>query len=816
MRRSGSPAARRAVRRWAWRLFRREWRQQILVLALISFAVAAAALGATAAYNATPSRAAEFGAADHRFELAVSRPDTVAPYLDAARDWFGTVEPIGHRQVTVPGSTATVELRSMDAGGAYSGPMSTVRSGRAPESTDEIAVTDGVASTLGVGVGDRIVLGGDKWTVVGLVENPADLDDEFARVVPAASPSIESLTLLVRSDPERASSFRPPVEPGEGFLERREASEKTTAAVATVVVAAVALVLVALVAGASFVTLAHRRLRQLGMLAAVGATPRQLRGAMVTNGAAVGAVAAVVGTSAGLVAWLTLAPLLEPAAAHRIDRLDIPVWLPVVSALLAVVTATAAAWWPARTVAKVPITDALAARPPRARRTRRSAAVAAALFAAGLAGIATGVDPRADEAVPLLLIPGVVAVVAAILVAGAPILRGIARLAGRLPVGTRLAVRDLARFEARSSAALGAITLGIAIAVSVVVLAAAAAPGADEGNLDADNVVVWTSGGEFGRLQIPDVSGGDIDRYEQHLARILAELPNGATVVPLQVAVDPTNPEVRGGQRLLNTAMLGRRINENTLRDSGLVFAATPELLDHIGVDAGALDDATLVMTPQTEDVYITGNIDAWAFRRDPIPAGQVEHIDVDDHSSAPRTVLTEAGMDAAGLEPALAGWLVDLAGRPDAAAIARARDLAADAGLAIEVRDDERHMTVRTVATALGVLVALSILAMTAGLLRSEAGHDLRTLEATGATRRTRRALTASTCGALAGAGVLLAIIASYGAIVAGYWPDTHRLGDIPLAHLTTIGIGLPTLAMVLAWLFSGRDQPNLNRTLE
>jgi hypothetical protein len=31
---SGGMAARRAVIRWAWRLFRREWRQQLLVLAL--------------------------------------------------------------------------------------------------------------------------------------------------------------------------------------------------------------------------------------------------------------------------------------------------------------------------------------------------------------------------------------------------------------------------------------------------------------------------------------------------------------------------------------------------------------------------------------------------------------------------------------------------------------------------------------------------------------------------------------------------------------------------------------------------------------
>ena len=41
----GGAPARRAVVRWAWRLFRREWRQQLLILALITVAVAATIVG---------------------------------------------------------------------------------------------------------------------------------------------------------------------------------------------------------------------------------------------------------------------------------------------------------------------------------------------------------------------------------------------------------------------------------------------------------------------------------------------------------------------------------------------------------------------------------------------------------------------------------------------------------------------------------------------------------------------------------------------------------------------------------------------------
>jgi putative ABC transport system permease protein len=39
--RNGGVPARRAVIRWSWRMFRREWRQQLLVLALIVIALAA-------------------------------------------------------------------------------------------------------------------------------------------------------------------------------------------------------------------------------------------------------------------------------------------------------------------------------------------------------------------------------------------------------------------------------------------------------------------------------------------------------------------------------------------------------------------------------------------------------------------------------------------------------------------------------------------------------------------------------------------------------------------------------------------------------
>ena len=61
----GGLPARRAVTRWAWRLFRREWRQQFLILALITVAVAATILGSSVAVNDPPPKDAGFGTAPY-------------------------------------------------------------------------------------------------------------------------------------------------------------------------------------------------------------------------------------------------------------------------------------------------------------------------------------------------------------------------------------------------------------------------------------------------------------------------------------------------------------------------------------------------------------------------------------------------------------------------------------------------------------------------------------------------------------------------------------------------------------------------------
>ena len=72
--------------------------------------------------------------------------------------------------------------------------------------------------------------------------------------------------------------------------------------------------------------------------------------------------------------------------------------------LLAVVTATAAAWWPARAAARLPVTLALSARPPRPRPAHRPALLAALMIAVGVACLTL-----ANQTRPPLIIAGALA-----------------------------------------------------------------------------------------------------------------------------------------------------------------------------------------------------------------------------------------------------------------------------------------------------------------------------------------------------------------------------------------------------------------------
>jgi putative ABC transport system permease protein len=99
----GGVPARRAVARWAWRLFRREWRQQILVLALLILTVAAAAFSVSAAYDVASLPGPQFGSANHLLQFDGTNPKALTADIAAAPGPAGRPDDRGGRHLPGPG-----------------------------------------------------------------------------------------------------------------------------------------------------------------------------------------------------------------------------------------------------------------------------------------------------------------------------------------------------------------------------------------------------------------------------------------------------------------------------------------------------------------------------------------------------------------------------------------------------------------------------------------------------------------------------------------------------------------------------------------
>jgi len=161
-----------------------------------------------------------------------------------------------------------------------------------------------------------------------------------------------------------------------------------------------------------------------------------------------------------------------------------------------------------------------------------------------------------------------------------------------------------------------------------------------------------------------------------------------------------------------------------------------------------------------------------------------------------------------------LDGWIIQTNGPITSAQITNAQALAATNNLSIESKNDAptSHEIVNW-ATVFAIALALGILAMSIGLIRSETASELRTLTATGASSRTRRTLTAVTAGGLAFLGALLGTVAAYVGLAG--WFHTNALegglsdivDHIPWNNLFLIVIAMPVAAGLVGWLLAGRE---------
>jgi putative ABC transport system permease protein len=842
---SGGVPARRAIIRWAVRLLRREWRQQILIFALITTAVTATFIGSAVATTTPASASGVLGSAQDAAVFS-GAPGKLASGIAAVQRLFGRTNVIETQQETIPGTIETFNLQAQDPHGPFGGPLLILVGGQYPSGVGQVALTSGLASDFHLSIGGTWSFGGVSRKVTGIVENPQSLLDEFALVAPGRVTSPSQAVVLFNGHGMSASAISAVLPSGSSVYDAASLSNGNLINPETISVAAAVLgmLLIALVGVGGFSVLAQRRLRSIGMLAAQGATEGHIRLVIRANGVATGIAGAVSGNALGLIGWLLYRPTAESSSHHLIGIFQLPWTVIIASTVLAVLATYFAASRPAWAVSRMPVVAALAGRPPAPKKAGRLAPLAGiallviSFILIGLASAAASAEagtgssssfPLEEVALGLILL-----CVAIVLVA--PACLGLVAWLGRpAPLPVRLALRDLSRYRARSGPALAAIAVATLIAVIVCVEAAARLGDPLDyvgPNLTSSQLVIYTatgpngaygqeaegrSGGQGGQPSAPAPSLADQAKVADSIAKSLGN----ATIITLYSS----------------NAGLARAANGRNW--SGPIYLATPQLLSLFGISRSQVnpDADVLTMRPGLSTMSSMqflnspkggpGGTPPGQGNQWPCPAGSCvanppiqEASQLPSGTSAPNTVVTEHGLQALDLQSSVvaAGWFIQARGGLTAAQIRNAQQISAASGMSAEDRNSIPSLvTVVNDATVFGIVLALAILAMSVGLVRSEAAADLRTLTATGASGTTRCILVATTAGALGFTGALMGMAGGYLAAIgfagSSSLDGLSELTSIPLENLLLILVGMPLIGGIVAWGFTLREPSAIAR---
>jgi putative ABC transport system permease protein len=553
------------------------------------------------------------------------------------------------------------------------------------------------------------------------------------------------------------------------------------------------------------------------MLESTGATDRHVRLVISANGTVVGLVGAILGFVLGLVAWLAYRPSLEQSSHHVIGVLALS-WTVVAAAMvLAVVAAYFAASRPARAMTKVPIVQALSGRPAPPRQIHRSALPGIVFLVAAflLLGYSGGTNHGNGSSGSPELVFGIVLLIPGLILLAPFFLSLTARLGRRAPIAPRLALRDLARYRARSGSALAAISLGVLVAV-IVMLAAAARYGNvfdyAGPNLASDQLALHVAG----------ANGPQAGQQPTSTPASPTELAAGASSIAraLSAQLIPLETPNAG----LNGTNLGRQWD-------GAIYVATPQLLKAFGITPSEIDPNADVLSSRPGLSGVSGLVLAYGSPGKGAPGGAppsqsctaatscLAHPVVEDigalptGTSAPNTVITEHAMREFHIQANTTDWLVQGTQPFTASQISSAQLAASTTQLSVESKNDQPSSSaIVGWATIFGIVIALGVLGMSVGLVRSETASDLRTLAATGASSYTRRTLTAVTAGALGFLGALLGVVGGYVGMIG--WLRTNSLnggiaalGNVPVGDLLLLLLGMPAFAAIVGWLFAGRE---------
>lgn len=350
--------------------------------------------------------------------------------------------------------------------------------GSLPRSLHEVAVSDTAASWADVQIGDSVRFRSGTKRVTAIVRQRSDHNANFV-MTPAAQSPIEPETGRWLVDVHRDSDI-PRVraelaanDPSTLISTRDAARGVGTAASAAhqeiaYLIGAFALVETVFVASAAFAVGARRRVRELALLQAVGADATEAGRIVTIEGVLLGCFGVVIGLLGGFATAVLTQGMFASSLEHDIDGLRFPWLLIIGSAAAGLVAAMIAAELPARELRKLDVVSALGDRPVHSPASNKWGLLGIALagigsagiwFAAahGQGGVYTG---RAVELGTILIVVGAAC--------WTPIaLHGLARLAHRLPLPMRFAMREADRSRRRSSFAVSSVMALVAAVVAI-------------------------------------------------------------------------------------------------------------------------------------------------------------------------------------------------------------------------------------------------------------------------------------------------------------------------------------------------------------
>jgi putative ABC transport system permease protein len=369
-----------------------------------------------------------------------------------------------------------------------------VASGRAPKSSGEIAVDKGLADKEGLKVGDTVkvlsVGGENQATIVGITEfsGNADAIDQHGTVsIPAVtafdwlnSGLAEYKEVYVRGSGDQASLAKAvgkvipagfAAKTGAQFLEDKRgevASWGKTLKIGLQAFAMLALFVGGFVIYNTFSVIVAQRQRELAVLSAIGATPKQLKRSLRFEGFVIGIVGSVLGVVVGalltsaLVSVLSVAGVSLPGSGIKISPNNV-----ILAVLFGTIITLVSVMIPARRAAKTEPIEALRDASAETGEIPRSRGITAGvLVVLGLLLMLAGGKALTIGLGILMLIVGVILAGPLLAIGGAHLARP---LVNRFGLESRLAVDNSARNPKRTATTANALLIGVFLVTLVTV-----------------------------------------------------------------------------------------------------------------------------------------------------------------------------------------------------------------------------------------------------------------------------------------------------------------------------------------------------------